>query len=224
MTKNLKKTIFIIVIILGFLITKTTGFVNFIGNINTMQEYFQGLGITAYITYILIYIIVAIFMFPASLVTIGAGIIFGPILGGLLSLVGATIGAVCSFLIAKYMARDYIVKKFKGNILFDKIEKGVKENGKNFLILTRLVPVFPYNIQNYAYGLTSMKVFEFFIVSFICMAPGAFIYAFMAGEIVTSGVSLKLLLEFAIAGVILFIISLIPKYYAKKRGIELDTN
>jgi uncharacterized membrane protein YdjX (TVP38/TMEM64 family) len=143
------------------------------------------------------------------------------VLGGILALVGATIGASAAFIVAKYIARDAIVNKFQDNAIFKKIEVGVKENGVSFLILTRLVPLFPYNVQNYAYGITSINLPTFAGVSFITMAPGAFIYAYMAGEIVAHGFSIKLLVQFAIAGVILFLVSLIPKYIAKKKGINL---
>ncbi len=221
--KKYKKLISLIIIVLvAMIIAKETGFLSFITDISKMQSYFQGLGMTAYILYILIYIVVALFMLPASVTTIVGGIVFGPIIGGLLALIGSTIGATCSFIVAKYIARDFIVTKFKDNPIFDKIESGVKENGTNFLILTRLVPIFPYNLQNYAYGLTNMGVLKFMVVSLICMAPGAFIYAFMAGEIATNGVFLTLLVEFAIAGTILFFVSLIPKYYAKKNGININ--
>lgn len=221
--KDIKKiAIVILVIIAVLIIAKVTGLLGFMSNVSAMQSYFQSLGFIGYGIYILLYIGVAVFMLPASVMTIVAGIVFGPLLGGLLSLLGATIGATIAFIIAKYFARGLIVEKFKGNKFFDKVEKGVKENGTSFLILTRLVPIFPYNIQNYAYGITSINVVIFFFVSLICMAPGAFIYAFMAGEIVTNGVSVKLLVEFTIAGVILFIVSLVPKYLANKKGINLD--
>lgn len=221
--KDIKKMLIVVLIIVVVLIlAKVTGLLNFMSNISAMQSYFQSLGFVGYGIYILLYIAVAVFMLPASVMTIVAGIVFGPILGGLLSLFGATIGATIAFVIARYFARNLIVDKFKGNSFFEKVEKGVKENGTSFLILTRLVPIFPYNVQNYAYGITSINIVTFFFVSLVCMAPGAFIYAFMAGEIVTNGVSLKLLIEFTIAGIILFLVSLVPKYLAKKKGIKLD--
>ncbi len=221
--KGLIKILTIVAVIaVAIGVAKVTGFLDFVSDIEAMQSYFASLGIVGYLIYILIYVVIAVFMLPASVITIVAGIVFGPVLGGLLALFGATIGASVAFSIGKYIARDSIVKKFENNPIFNKIEKGVKENGTSFLILTRLVPVFPYNVQNYAYGVTSMKLFTFSVVSFICMAPGAFIYAFMAGEIVTNGVSVKLLIQFAVAGLILFVVSLIPKYIAKRKGISLE--
>ncbi len=221
--KGLIKILALIAIVAVVLvIAKVTGFLAFVTDIDAMQSYFAELGFIGYGIYILIYIVIAVFMLPASVITIVAGIVFGPVLGGSLALVGATIGASVAFLIAKYIARDTIVNKFEGNAIFNKIENGVKENGTSFLILTRLVPVFPYNVQNYAYGVTNMNIVTFTVVSLICMAPGAFIYAFMAGEIVTNGVSVKLMIQFAVAGLILFVVSLIPKYIAKKKGINLN--
>jgi len=199
------------------------GLVEGLRDIEGMQQWFLDLGFVGFAVYLLLYIAVAVFMLPASAVTIVAGITFGSVLGGVLALVSATIGACVAFLIAKYVARDTIIAKFGKNPLFKRIEEGVEQNGASFLILTRLVPVFPYNIQNYAYGLTSMKLSTFALVSFITMAPGAFIYAYIAGEIVTHGVSLRLLLQFTVAGLVLFGVSLIPKYIAKKKGITIKS-
>lgn len=218
----IKIIIVVVVIVAMFFIARQFGLLNFLTNIEAMQKWFQSLGLLGYAVYILLYIIVAVFMLPASVFTIVAGITFGSILGGVLSIIGSTIGATIAFIIAKYAARDFIEEKFKNNAIFKKIDSGVKENGTSFLILTRLVPIFPYNIQNYAYGVTSMNIVTFAVVSFITMAPGGFIYAYMAGEIVANGISISLLVKFAIAGVVLFLISLIPKYIAKKKGIKLD--
>ncbi len=218
----LKIGIAVAVIGVGIFLANYFGLVDFLTNIEAMQTWFNGLGLIGYVVYLLLYIVVAVFMIPASIFTIAGGIVFGSIAGGVLSVLGGTLGATVAFIVAKYIARDSIEAKFKDNPLFKKIDNGVKENGTSFLILTRLVPIFPYNVQNYAYGCTSMNVVTFALVSFITMAPGAFIYAFMAGEIVTNGVSVKLLVQFAIAGIILFLISLIPKAIAKKKGIKIE--
>lgn len=218
----LKVILLVAAIALVFGVAWQTGVIDRLKDVEAMQNFIAGFGIWGYLIFILVFIGVAVFMLPAAVLTIVAGITFGPVLGGILALIGATIGAAAAFLIAKYVARDMIVKKFKGNPIFDKVEKGVEKNGISFLILTRLVPVFPYNVQNYAYGLTSLNFLKYTGVSLITMAPGAFIYAYMAGQIVREGISMKLLLQFAIAGVILFLVSLIPKYLAKRKGIDMD--
>ncbi len=209
-------------IVIVFLIAWKTGILEQLKDVKAMQAWFEGFGFLGYIVFLFVFIGVAIFMLPASLLTIVAGITFGSIKGGILALIGATLGAMAAFLIAKYAARGLIVNKFKDNAIFKKIDSGVEKNGDSFLILTRLVPIFPYNVQNYAYGVTSLSFTKFSIVSLITMAPGAFIYAYMAGEIVAEGFSTKLLLEFAAAGIVLFLVSLIPKYIAKKKGINME--
>lgn len=199
-----------------------SGALDILQDLSRLQQFFQDLGMVGYGIYLGLYVLVAVFLIPASLFTIVAGITFGSVLGGVLALTGATLGAIVAFLLAKYVARDVILQKFQGNPFFEKIEKGVEENGVTFLILTRLVPIFPYNIQNYAYGISSMKLVPYSVVTFVTMAPGAFLYAFMAGEIATNGVSITLLVQFAVAGVILSLVSLIPKKIAAKKGISLD--
>lgn len=79
---------------------------------------------------------------------------FGPLLGTLLSLIAATLASSCSFLLARWLGRDLLLKYVGHSHTFQAIDKGIARNGIDFLILTRLIPLFPYNIQNYAYGLT----------------------------------------------------------------------
>ena len=216
------KIIVIAVIAAVIIAAYLLGWTERLRDIQAMQAWFQGLGVTGYAVFILLYVIAAVFMLPASLFTIIAGITFGSVPGAILSLIGATIGAAAAFTKARYIARDAIVNKFKDNAIFAKIEDGVNKNGVSFLILTRLVPIFPYNLQNYAYGVTPVGILTFTGISFITMAPGAFIYAYMAGEIAANGFSIKLMIQFAAAGVILFLVSLIPKYIARKKGINLN--
>lgn len=217
-----KLLIVALVIAVGFFIAWKTGLVSKIQDVEAMQAFFNSFGVWGYLVFILVFIAACVFMLPGSMLTIIAGIAFGPILGGIVSLLGATLGATAAFLVAKYVARSMIEDKIGQNEMFKKIDDGVEKNGTSFLILTRLVPVFPFSFQNYAYGLTKINLSTYFLVSLICMAPGAFIYAYMAGEIVTNGFSAGLLVKFAAAGIILFLISLIPKYIAKKKGINMD--
>ncbi len=121
-----------------------------------------------------------VFLLPGSAFTIVAGIVFGPIKGGVLALFSATLGAVAAFIVARFLLRNTIMKKFGDNPIFKKIDDGVAANGTS-LILTRLVPVFPFSLQNYAYGLTSLNLGTYALVSLLTMAPGAFIFAYMAG-------------------------------------------
>ncbi|QUH24587.1 TVP38/TMEM64 family protein [Serpentinicella alkaliphila] len=212
----------VLLIATGFFIAWKTGVVSKLQDVEAMQAFLKSFGIWGYLVFIFVFIVACVFMLPGSMLTIVGGIAFGPIIGGVVSLIGATFGATAAFLVAKYVARGMIEDKIGQNQMFKKIDDGVEKNGTSFLILTRLVPVFPFSFQNYAYGLTKIDLSTYFIVSLLCMTPGAFIYAYMAGEIVTNGFSAGLLVKFAIAGIILFLISLIPKYIAKKKGIDMN--
>jgi len=223
MNKNLKIVLIIALLALAFYGVYTSGLIDTLSSYEEFQVMINEAGSLGYLIYILVYIIAAVFSIPASVITISGGIVFGPILGGILALVGATIGATAAFLVSRYIARDFIVKKFGNNAVFKKIEAGVEKNGTDFLILTRLVPIFPYNIQNYAYGVTNIKLLTFALVSLITMAPGAFIYAYMAGEIVQNGVTPMLFVQLLIAGIVLFGVSQIPKFFAKKKGIDIKS-
>lgn len=198
------------------------GFTEALKDVALMREFFKGLGVGGYLAFVAVSVLVSVFLLPGQFLAVIAGLTYGGLQGGLLTAVGATIGSYISFVIGKRLARDYIVNKFGGNPVFQKIERGVKENGMSFLILTRLVPVFPFAIQSYAYALTPMGAGMFTLISFVTMLPASFIYACMASEIVMDGFSLKILTEFAVAGVILFIISFIPKRIAKKRNIKFE--
>lgn len=222
MNKKLISKLFIIIaIIAGSIIVYRSGLVSDLKNIKEMQVWFKKFGARGYIIYILIYVLSCVLMLPGSVLTIIAGAAYGPVIGAVIALIGATLGAAASFLIAKYIMKDTIKSVVGKSAIFDKVDNGFKENGYNFLILTRLVPIFPFNVQNYAYGLTGIRTSTYIFWTFICMIPGAFIYAYMAGEIALHGISLNILIKFTIAGIILFIISFIPKYIAKKRGIKI---
>lgn len=121
-----------------------------------LQTLIRQSGLFGYSLYILLFIIATLFLLPGSILVIAGGIVFGPLLGTLLSLIAATLASSCSFLLARWLGRDLLLKYVGHSHTFQAIEKGIARNGIDFLILTRLIPLFPYNIQNYAYGLTTI--------------------------------------------------------------------
>ncbi|CZF79775.1 TVP38/TMEM64 family inner membrane protein YdjZ [Grimontia celer] len=219
--KFLKIGLVIAVIAAVLFAAKQSGILEIITDIQSLQAWIASFGAMGYVVFLIAYVFACIFMLPGSAFTIVAGIVFGPVQGGILALVAATVGASAAFVVARFLLRGTIMKKFGTNPIFKKIDDGVAQNGTSFLILTRLVPVFPFSLQNYAYGLTGLSLSTFALVSMITMAPGAFIFAYMAGDIATNGVSAMLLVKFAVAGLVLFGMSLIPKYIAKKKGIDM---
>ena len=211
-----KILIFAVILLAGFSLASYFGLTDLLTNFQQLRHYLESFGWWGYGVFILLSIVVAVFMLPGQLLAIVGGIIYGGVVGGALTVIGASVGATLSFIIGKYVARDYVVKKFQHNEVFKKIEHGVAENGVSFLIFTRLVPIFPYAIQSYAYALTPMTVRKFSVISFLTMLPASFIYAFMASEIVRRGVSWTLLVELSLAGLLLALLSFLPKKISKK--------
>ncbi|MGO3602121.1 MAG: TVP38/TMEM64 family protein, partial [Enterococcus malodoratus] len=190
-----KIIIFILLLLLVIFMAYQFGLVDFLTDISGLRAYLEALGWWGYVIFILLSVVVAVFLLPGQFLAIVGGLAYGGFLGGLLTIIGASLGASISFIIGKYVAREYILTRFGSDPTFQKIERGVKENGISFLVFTRLVPVFPFAIQSYAYAMTPMSVKKFSLISFLTMMPASFIYAFMASEIASKGVSMTLLIE-----------------------------
>lgn len=169
--KFVKIALIIAVIAVALFAAKQTGILEIITDIKSLQEWIAGFGAWGYIVFVAAFVFACVFLLPGSAFTIVAGIVFGPIKGGVLALFSATLGAVVAFIVARFLLRNTIMKKFGDNPIFKKIDDGVAKNGTSFLILTRLVPVFPFSLQNYAYGLTSLNLGTYALVSLITMAP-----------------------------------------------------
>jgi uncharacterized membrane protein YdjX (TVP38/TMEM64 family) len=147
----------------------------------------DNLGSLGAIAFILLYTIATVAFFPGSILTLGAGVIFGILWGSLYVFIGATLGSVLAFLVGRYLARDLVVKKIQGNSKFEAIDAGVKREGFKIVLLTRLSPVFPFNLLNYAYGVTGVSLKDYCLAS-IGMLPGTIMYVYigyLAGSLAT---------------------------------------
>ncbi|MGC2277764.1 MAG: TVP38/TMEM64 family protein, partial [Candidatus Binatus sp.] len=120
---------------------------------NTL-DWIRGLGALAPVAFIAIYIVACVAFLPGSILTIGAGVIFGVVRGSIYVSIAATLGATAAFLVGRYVARDWVSKRLEGNAKFKAIDEAVGREGWKMVFLTRLSPVFPFNLLNYAYGLT----------------------------------------------------------------------
>jgi uncharacterized membrane protein YdjX (TVP38/TMEM64 family) len=124
---------------------------------------------------------------PGAVLTLAGGAVSGPIWGTLWNLTGATLGATIAFLIARYVASDLVAAR-SGEQL-GRMMRGVEEEGWRLVAFVRLVPLFPFNLMNYAFGLTRIRLREYVLASFVCMAPGALAYTYLgyAGREAASG-------------------------------------
>ncbi|HBK63320.1 MAG TPA: TVP38/TMEM64 family protein, partial [Cyanobacteria bacterium UBA11166] len=138
----------------------------------------QSLGAIGAIAFIALYIIATVAFLPGSIVTLGAGVVFGVILGSVYVFIGATLGATAAFLVGRYLARGWVAGKIAGNDKFKAIDDAVGKEGFKIVLLTRLSPVFPFNLLNYAYGLTGVSLKDYFLGS-VGMIPGTVMYVYL---------------------------------------------
>jgi len=155
-----------------------------------LLEWISSLGAIAPVVFIGAYVAACILFIPGSIMTIGAGILFGVVRGAIYVSIGATLGATVAFLIGRYFARDWIATKLAGNSTFNEIDAAVGREGWKIVGLTRLSPVFPFNLLNYAYGLTRVSLRDYVIASWIGMLPGVAMFCYigsLAGDLTRLG-------------------------------------
>ena len=153
-------------------------------------EWIEGLGVWSVVAFISLYVLATVLMVPASLLTLGAGAIWGVLWGLPLVSVSSILGASAAFLVGRYFARGWVGHMLEGRDRFKAVDEAVGEEGWKVVALTRLSPVFPFNLQNYAYGLTSISFWQYFFASWIAMLPGTLMYVYIgaaAGNLASVG-------------------------------------
>ncbi len=140
-------------------------------------RWLQQLGPWAPVAFMLLYALAAVLFLPGSLLTIAGGALFGPFWGTFYSLTGATLGAALAFLIARHLAGEWVARRSGARL--QRIMAGVAAEGWRFVAFVRLVPLFPYNLLNYALGLTPLRLSHYLVTTYLCMLPGAFAYTYL---------------------------------------------
>lgn len=187
-------------------------------NAENLKTFLDQTGNWSPLIFVFAYAIFTIGFLPGSLLTITGGLLFGLVGGTLLSLTGATLGAIFSFLIARFVASDWVEKKSGPRL--KALTDGVEAEGWRFVAFVRLVPIFPFNLLNYALGLTKIKLHHYILATFICMAPGALAYTYI-GFIGREALEGKEgMLQKIIWGIALFaIVAFLPKFIKRfKKG------
>ena len=127
-------------------------------NVDRIDAWFDSLGWKAPLVFVLLWIAACVFFLPGLPISIAGGLIFGAVWGTVWTTIGANIGAVAAFLIGRYAARGMVERQMRRNKGLRKIDDGVSRHGWRMLMVTRLVPVFPFNIQIYVFGLTDIRL------------------------------------------------------------------
>jgi len=153
-----------------------------------LRAWIASLGNFGPVVFVLLYIAAVVAALPGSAITIAAAALFGSTLGVILVSIGATIGACLAFLISRYLARDLILKRFSASDRFRKLDRLTQEHGPIIVAITRLVPIFPFNVLNYGFGLTGISFWIYAFWSWLCMLPGTILYV-VGADAVLSGIS-----------------------------------
>jgi uncharacterized membrane protein YdjX (TVP38/TMEM64 family) len=143
----------------------------------TLRSWVASFGPWAPVGFVIVYTIATVAMVPGGIFDLAGGAIFGPYLGSVLDLIGGTLGAAASFLVARYLARDWV--QIRAGPRLQKVMRSVDEDGWQFVAFLRLVPIFPYNIVNYLLGLTRIPFHHYVLATIVFMAPSTVAYTWI---------------------------------------------
>jgi len=171
--------------------------------------------------YIAIYAAATTLFVPGALFGLAGGVLFGPVWGTVSNLAGATIGAALSFLIARYLAADWVARRAGG--FLQRLIAGVEAEGWRFVAVTRLAPFVPFNLLNYALGLTRIRFDQYVVASLVCMAPGtaAFTWLGFAGREALAGQTSAIQNSLLALG-LLALLAFLPRFVRRLRARAAD--
>jgi uncharacterized membrane protein YdjX (TVP38/TMEM64 family) len=144
-----------------------------------LLQWISGLGSTAPLVFVPSYIVACVLLIPGSILTIGAGFLFGVVRGSIYVSIAATLGATVAFLIGRYAARQWVAARLASYPKFKAVDEAVAREGWKIVALTRLSPLFPFNLLNYAFGLTKVRVCDYVVASWAGTLPGTIVYVFL---------------------------------------------
>ncbi|MFN8006783.1 MAG: TVP38/TMEM64 family protein [Terriglobia bacterium] len=175
-----------------------------------LRSWIESLGVFGPVVFVFLYALAVVAAVPGSALTVTAGVLFGSLLGVVIVSLGSTLGASLAFLISRYFARETVSRWLSRNERFRQLDQLTEQRGAIIVALTRLVPLFPFNLLNYGFGLTRIPFKTYVFWSWLCMLPGTAVFV-MGGDAFTrtlsrSSTPWKLFAGMAILGVLLTVI------------------
>lgn len=155
--------------------------------LRAVQQRVDGMGVLGALLYGAIYVVGVLLFVPGSVLTIGAGLLFGLLWGSVLVSIAATLASALAFLIARHVMRGQVEKLSRKNERFAAIDAAIREKGWRVVALLRLSPLVPYSLSNYLYGLTSVSFWPYVLASWAGMLPATVLYVYLgaAGKAAT---------------------------------------
>ena len=146
-------------------------------------EVIRGLGPWGPVLFVALYVAATVLFLPGWILTLGAGAVFGLVKGAITVSIAATLGATAAFLVGRHLARDAVARRLEAYPRFAAIDQAVAREGWKIVGLTRLSPIFPFNLLNYAYGITRVSLRDYVLASWIGMMPGTIMYVYVGSVI-----------------------------------------
>jgi len=181
-----------------------------------IRGWIQGYGALAPLVYMLTYTVAPALLLPGLPLTIAGGILFGPFWGVVYAIAGATLGACVAFLAARHIARDWVERRLQGP-RWRRLDQAVEEQGWKIVAFTRLVPLFPFNLLNYAFGLTRIRFLHYALATFVFMLPACIAFIVFSSslpDLIQGRISASFV---AGLGLVLLIL-LVPVFYRRYRN------
>lgn len=197
-----------------------------------LLQWTEDLGPSGPIVVVVIYVLATPLFMPGSVITLAAAFIFGLLKSVVIVSIGSTLGACLAFIIGRTIGRDWVASKVRGSAKFSAIDEAVGKEGFKIVFLLRLSPIFPFNLLNYALGLTNVPFWRYAIASWIGMIPGTIMYCYIgsaarsltqvaAGEVVKGGMATQALFWVGLVATIIvaLLVTRIASNAVKRAGI-----
>ena len=150
-----------------------------LGRIPEALGWFRSLGPWGAVVFVLAYVLACVCFVPASLLTLGAGAVFGVAVGGLCVSIGATLGAAASFMVGRHLARARVVRWIGDDARFQAVDAAVGREGWKIVLLLRLSPLSPFGLLTYRLGVFRVRMRHFVLASWLGMLPGTVLYGYI---------------------------------------------
>jgi len=212
------RSLFLLLIIAAIILVRMTGAGQYLEQ-ETLRQLVKGYGTLAPIVYMLIYTMAPALFLPGLPITIVGGILFGPFWGVVYTITGATLGACVAFLVSRYIAADWVASKLISP-RWQHLDQGVERHGWKIVAFTRLIPLFPFNLLNYAFGLTRIKFSHYAVTTFICMLPACIAFIVFSSSLL-DGLKGKISPAFIVGFLLIALVSLIP-FFCKRYKIKKE--
>ena len=219
--KGMMKRILLLSVVVALIFSfRLTGATRYLDQ-EILRQWIEGYGGLAPFVYMLIYALAPSLLLPGLPITIAGGVLFGPFWGVVYTITGATIGACIAFLVARCIARDWVEKKLR-DPRWRRLDEGVEKHGWKVVAFTRLIPLFPFNLLNYAFGLTRIKFLHYAVATFFCMLPACIAFIVFSSSLLDL-LKGRISFSFAAGLGLVILVSLTPLLYGrykKKKGIH----